>query len=182
MKDYYIANRECFLERSKEYQKTYKQANKTRIIERDRAYYQSNRDKIVEREKAYYKINIDKLAKYSKIYYQANKAKIAERKKLYHQTPKGKATIKNSYHCRRTLTRQGDATSKQLLELEQNAKICYWCNKSLKNKKVHIDHYIPLSKGGEHTLSNLVASCPKCNSTKHAKDPIVFANSIGKLL
>ena len=79
-------------------------------------------------------------------------------------------------------TKQGDVTSNQLLKLQQNAKVCYWCGINLKGKATHIDHYIPISKGGEHTLSNLVASCDKCNLIKHAKDPFVFANSIGKLL
>ena len=68
------------------------------------------------------------------------------------------------------------------MELQNNAKICYWCNVSLKNTKVHIDHYTPLSKGGEHTISNLVVSCSKCNLEKHSKDPLEFAITKGKLL
>ena len=61
-------------------------------------------------------------------------------------------------------------------------KLCPQCNTNLKNKKIHLDHYIPLSKGGEHTLSNLVISCPHCNLSKNAKDPYIFANSIGRLI
>jgi len=83
---------------------------------------------------------------------------------------------------RRSLTKQGDVTNIQLLELQQNAKVCYWCKCLLKNVKVHIDHYVPLSKGGLHTLSNLVVSCSKCNLSKEAKLPNDFANSIGRLL
>ena len=41
---------------------------------------------------------------------------------------------------------------------------------------------MPLSKGGEHTLTNLVVSCPTCNLQKNAKDPIEFANKLGRLL
>jgi 5-methylcytosine-specific restriction endonuclease McrA len=63
---------------------------------------------------------------------------------------------------------------------------CYWCNKKLdkKNigKNIHLDHYVPLAKGGLNTIENIVISCSKCNMSKHSKDPIVFANSIGKLL
>lgn len=61
-------------------------------------------------------------------------------------------------------------------------KVYYWCSCSLKNKTTHIDHYEPLSRGGAHTISNLVVSCSNCNLRKRAKDPIEFAQSIGRLL
>ena len=69
-----------------------------------------------------------------------------------------------------------------LLELVKSAKgYCYWCGKR-HQKDYHIDHYIPLSKGGSNTIENLVVACKSCNLKKHAKEPIAFANSIGKLL
>jgi 5-methylcytosine-specific restriction endonuclease McrA len=117
-----------------------------------------------------------------KHYCQANKEKIAEQGKQYRQTLTSKAIRKNASHKRRTKTKQGDVTTKQLLELQLNAKACYWCNCSLGRNMVHIDHYVPLSKGGEHTISNLVVACRKCNLAKHAKDPIIFAKEMGKLL
>lgn len=63
----------------------------------------------------------------------------------------------------------------------QKSPNCYWCGELLKNKKVHIDHYVPLSKGGRHIIENLVVSCPKCNLSKGAKDPYHYANIKGKL-
>jgi 5-methylcytosine-specific restriction endonuclease McrA len=47
---------------------------------------------------------------------------------------------------------------------------------------MHIDHFHPLSKGGKHSIDNLVASCAKCNLSKGSKDPYVFAKQIGKEL
>ena len=49
-------------------------------------------------------------------------------------------------------------------------------------KDYHIDHIMPLSKGGRHTISNLVVSCPTCNLQKNAKDPYQFAQERGRLL
>lgn len=89
---------------------------------------------------------------------------------------------KNIQQRRRSIKKIGDVTTNQMLELQNNAKICYWCSIPLKGKNMHIDHYVPLSKGGEHTLSNLVVSCSTCNQKKNAKDPILFANSIGRLI
>ncbi|MFB7919238.1 HNH endonuclease [Streptomyces sp. NPDC056061] len=37
-----------------------------------------------------------------------------------------------------------------------------------------IEHLVPLSRGGEHSLANLVPSCIECNrgvGGKHARDP-----------
>lgn len=36
---------------------------------------------------------------------------------------------------------------------------------------LHIDHFIPLAKGGTHAPSNLVPACPSCNSSKCDSDP-----------
>ena len=55
-----------------------------------------------------------------------------------------------------------------LLEIQN--KRCYYCYISLDDSK-HLDHYIPLSKGGKHCISNVVWSCPKCNLKKNDKIP-----------
>lgn len=37
------------------------------------------------------------------------------------------------------------------------------------NKSFHLDHVIPLAKGGKSEVSNLVTSCPKCNLSGRTK-------------
>ena len=34
----------------------------------------------------------------------------------------------------------------------------------------------------EHLIENIVLACPHCNMSKHDKDPIEFANKLGRLL
>ncbi len=152
------------------------------ILEDRKKYFQENKETINNSKKQWYQKNREYLLKQKKEYSMLNKDKIKKYQKEWRKTPIAKACSKNSEHKRRAIEKKGDITSKQLLELQQKSKNCYWCNTSLKGKKIQIDHYTPLSKGGEHTLSNLVVSCDKCNLTKNAKDPIIFANSIGKLL
>lgn len=52
---------------------------------------------------------------------------------------------------------------------EQDNFTCRYCGKSPlkdRNIKLHCDHIIPKSKGGEDTLDNLVTSCFECNIGK----------------
>ena len=47
---------------------------------------------------------------------------------------------------------------------------CAYCGKKFPFKELTQDHITPLSKGGSHTLSNILPACHSCNSRKHAKD------------
>lgn len=58
---------------------------------------------------------------------------------------------------------------------------CIYCGKSLRHK-FHVDHIVPLSKGGSNGRKNIQLLCQPCNQTKHARHPIDFARSIGRLL
>jgi len=47
---------------------------------------------------------------------------------------------------------------------------CMKCGKTVSEKDFHVDHIVPLAKGGaEFDLTNLELSCPKCNLKKGAK-------------
>lgn len=47
-----------------------------------------------------------------------------------------------------------------------NTGICFWCECEFIPKELTIDHFIPLSRGGGHTISNIVACCERCNREK----------------
>lgn len=179
---------ECLNKQSRDY----KLKNKEKVTVAHKKYYLENKNEkkeyaernkeiISKRQKQYREDNKKLIKENMKKYYSENREYLLQQKKEYLKTPFAKASQKNKNHKRRTLTKQGDVTSKQILNLQQTTKVCYWCGMNLKNVKVHLDHYTPLSKGGEHTISNLVISCYKCNIRKKDKDPIYFANSVGKL-
>lgn len=58
---------------------------------------------------------------------------------------------------------------------------CAVCKDRL-NRNYHVDHIIPLAKGGKHEPSNVQLLCPTCNVRKSAKDPIRFMREMGYLL
>jgi hypothetical protein len=50
--------------------------------------------------------------------------------------------------------------------LEKHGRMCLKCGSK---DKIHMDHVVPLSKGGAHDRDNVQPLCNKCNSRKHAK-------------
>lgn len=77
--------------------------------------------------------------------------------------------VRARQHLRRS-TNNGSFTSADIeaIRVAQGNR-CYLCHKKL--KKYHIDHFIPLSKGGTNDPGNLRLACPKCNMSKHDKHP-----------
>lgn len=52
---------------------------------------------------------------------------------------------------------------------------CYWCKATTLRGGRHVDHIIPLSRGGSDAVGNLCVACPHCNQSKSAKLPHEFA-------
>ncbi|MFC2680763.1 HNH endonuclease [Limosilactobacillus vaginalis] len=50
---------------------------------------------------------------------------------------------------------------------ERDKGICAYCGKYLPFDSFHIDHIIPLAKGGNNEDDNLTVLCPRCNRKKH---------------
>lgn len=49
-------------------------------------------------------------------------------------------------------------------------------------KKYHVDHIVPLKRGGRHEPLNIQLLCPTCNVRKSAKDPVAYMQERGFLL
>jgi 5-methylcytosine-specific restriction endonuclease McrA len=50
---------------------------------------------------------------------------------------------------------------------ERQSGLCYYCDSEL--PVYHLEHKLPLSRGGLHEDANLVLSCPTCNRCKGRK-------------
>jgi 5-methylcytosine-specific restriction endonuclease McrA len=55
-------------------------------------------------------------------------------------------------------------TTKEFIKLKQQP--CFYCGSK---NKVEIDHRVPISRGGAHSIGNLVAACIPCNRSKNSK-------------
>ena len=75
--------------------------------------------------------------------------------------------VLNAIHKRNALKRGNGVfqlTAKDLSKLRTG--ICYYC-KSKEN--ITIDHVVPISKGGRHSIGNLISACLSCNVSKGNK-------------
>lgn len=54
---------------------------------------------------------------------------------------------------------------------------CYWCQSKTKAGRRHLDHIIPLIKGGSDSVANLCVACAPCNQRKSSTLPEDFALS-----
>jgi len=171
----------------KDYMKEYRQENKEKIKITEAIYKEANKDKIKERKLKYRENNRDKIREAKRNYIQRirlNTHKIKSTKTEEERIESNKFSKWKYKHKRRAIEKDGNVTQAQIKELISNTKKCYWCNCNINNKdrlSFHVDHYIPLSKGGLHSIDNLVISCPTCNLTKNAKDPYKFAIEKGRL-
>lgn len=163
------------------YKKEYRENKKEYIRESKKKYYCDNKEKLTIKNKTYNELNKEKIALAQKKYYNKNKEIIKIKAKEYYNSEKGKVVYKKARIKRKALIRNATTGNVDLSKIISN-KRCYWCNSKILDDKYHIDHYMPISKGGIHNNDNLVLSCPKCNLIKGAKDPFIFANSIGRLL
>jgi 5-methylcytosine-specific restriction endonuclease McrA len=104
---------------------------------------------------------------HSKAVYKKWKTENPERIRNYNRTQRAKRRF--------ALKAEDSATTKEVYNwLQEQSKICTYCGIELTDKITHVDHKIPLSRGGPHTLDNLTLACASCNCSKNNKTPEEF--------
>lgn len=134
----------------------------------DAIYNEKHKARKAEQVKRRYEKKADEIKAYIRRWQKANPEKVS----AYKATNKA---------ARRCATGAGMSGAELSAWKRKQAKVCYWCGAKCA-RKYHVDHYTPLKKGGRHEASNLVIACPTCNLRKHAKDPLMFAREVGRLL
>lgn len=112
-----------------------------------RRYYAEHRDHILEQRRRYRKANPDKARAYRRKRRALKKSQLG----LW----------------------EDDAFIERQLWLYQRGR-CYYCQAPISEpfqspRTFHLDHVIPLSRGGEHCVSNVVLACCACNLNKGTK-------------
>lgn len=132
-------------EHNREYYRRWLQNNRTLKRRLDREWYEANKDHV----RAYNRTPERREAHRLNARYQKAKRKAAKEATVDPITREEWREIKASY-----------------------LGLCVYCHKSL--QRATMDHVVPLNRGGDHSGSNVVPSCRRCNRAKSDKPLVVF--------
>lgn len=140
----------------------------------DRRYNLEHKESIALTKKKYAEEHRDLMNSISRNYRANNKEKVRERTNSWRKRNPEKSVLQTNR--RRALRYENESfrlTDIDMVDrVNKQNKCCFWCGKKLDN--YHVDHVIPISKGGRHSIGNIVISCPSCNSIKNNKFPVYF--------
>jgi 5-methylcytosine-specific restriction endonuclease McrA len=116
----------------------------------NRNRYLANKDERRKAHKAWAANNKDKLRAYYRSYWAANK----DKERIYKENRRARKREAGTYTI----------TKREVIRLYNSP--CVYCGSS---RQIHMDHVIPLVRGGRHSIGNIVPACQRCNCEKHAK-------------
>lgn len=137
-----------------------KSASAERARVRKHSHYLANREHVLEQSRKWREANPGKSATLQRAWRGKNREKVRANKR----SRKAAKRI--------TLVRE-------LTKLQRGR--CAYCRTRLADE-FHVDHVMPLKRGGPDRRSNLQLTCVPCNLAKSAQHPIAFAQSKGMLL
>ena len=158
-------------DRVREQKLAYELRNKALILERRSARYANEREKAKAEAHNWYMENIEKARATRAAWIAANPEMKREYSRICSQNRRGQMKAGGG--------RLSAGLTKTLFGLQKGKCAC--CGKPL-GKNYHLDHIVPLARGGAHEDSNMQLLTQRCNNQKHAKDPIDFMQSRGYLL
>lgn len=156
--------------------KEYKEFNKRSAVSDGHNSYCRNCTKQIK--KKYREENDEKIKAYRREYNEKHRERENLRKRLYKQTPEGRETKYRSKIKRRSYKKKVQFKPFQRRKiLERDNWTCKMCKCKVHDRKTdyntpdkaHLDHIIPISKGGNSEPDNLQVLCRDCNIAKADK-------------
>lgn len=130
-------------------------------------------------QRSYFARNKDELAKKRVEYRAKNRAHHNElQRRWVRRNPEMARAVDVSMRAKRRATISDGVSSDVFRQWEAaSPKECFYCREDCSDGW-HVDHFVPLSRGGTHVLTNLRISCPTCNIAKSARDPMEWIDMI----
>lgn len=142
-----------------------------RNIERCRAWVSENIDRVYEKMRQYYRTNAESVKERVRQYEKNNPEKTKELSRVKTNRRRARLASSGKQYTRHDI--------KRLYDLQRGK--CANCGCSIKGG-YHIDHRVPVAKGGDNSPTNIELLCKQCNLKKAAKLPHEFAQENGRLL
>jgi 5-methylcytosine-specific restriction endonuclease McrA len=130
--------------------------------------------------KVWRKENIENIRTWRKHYSKENVEMYRESRRKWKKTNPERVKIHSrvANHNRRARLNNVDGTHSPQDEMDLfvwQRGVCHYCGDFLySNMPYHIEHKIPLSRGGTNYIENIALSCPDCNRHKHNKTESEF--------
>lgn len=154
---------ECRRSVSREYCRLWRERNPSYSAEYNARWRAENPDGLRERVRRYREENPDKI--------RESYLRWAERNPNYGRAwaARNREQARETTRRRRALLRGVDTrtvTPRDIHRLLQRQRYrCLYCAASL-HGGYHMDHVIPVTRGGRNSIGNYVAACPRCNVSK----------------
>lgn len=189
---YYEANRAAIAEKGR----AYREAHREELAAKAQAYYQANRERTKARVTARAEGMREELRDYMCSYYPENKhlweerhaskrdENLAAMRKRYQEKREAERERNRRYFAEHPERARVGASARRarrrerfvenvspLVVLERDDGVCGICGEDVDPTHFHVDHVVPLSRGGEHCYANTQPAHPVCNQRKHDKLP-----------
>jgi 5-methylcytosine-specific restriction endonuclease McrA len=171
----------------------YRREHRADKVTYNKSYYDQHADSLREYARAYHHEHREERHAYRKVYYGSNRDRILAKQAIYNSSTEFKSrrseydrqhrqANKLKYSTRdanrrareRELGSYVTVADVELIRKSQTDPkgrlICWRCGKPIV-RSPHLDHFIPLDKGGSHTPGNLHFMHAVCNLTKATKHP-----------
>jgi 5-methylcytosine-specific restriction endonuclease McrA len=165
------ANRASNPDRHREYDRRNAAKNKAAGSEYNKRRYQAlDREKTRAAHKEWRRANPEKDKAMWKRNYEKNKAVHKARAARWAKNNPEAVAARHNRRRAKEAGAPGSYTKDDVRELlRQTGRVCFYCSTAL--TRFHIDHFIPLSRGGSNFPDNLRLACQSCNCSKGAKMP-----------
>lgn len=163
----YYANRERYLA----HQHAQRAANISLYRERERNAYRRHRAHRLEYARRWREANRERARATQRRWYEANKARHRETCRLWaaRNRDRVRELSANTQAWRSAQKRNADGRIESVNRRyiwKRDGGICGLCAQPVPFREMHLDHHVPLAKGGAHTASNVQPTHPYCNLSK----------------
>ncbi len=127
-----------------------------------------NRSLILEKIKVYNDANACRRRAYSRLWAQSNPERVRQSQRAWKEKNRDEVRMRGRlYQAARRAgdTKPGRTLLHELMELQKG--LCVVCVADIRTRS-HLDHIVPVSKGGGNERENLQLLCPSCNCRKNA--------------
>lgn len=150
--------------------------------DRVKAYYQDNREEIIRKTVEYQRGSprrIAYMAEYLPKWHELHPTYRRDRIRRYREEKRRdpewrvkELASRRAYQAKRLAMKAasgGEYTADEILQMYDDQEgLCAYCETPLFGT-YHVDHMVPISRGGSSYWTNLAIACPTCNIRKHSK-------------